>query len=201
MNYFQTLTINLCDNILAFYEFHLRNTENAFKFEDWILRTDSDRFPSDEIRRVEHLKLGSTTIGLLYSYKNGEMVLRITSPMLGFECGDVEYSCSVSDKSKIDADLIMDCYKKLYGQIHEIELELIQDETDFRDTFVHPLEISILGNCVSVGGIFVGNVYYYDDDHCIRLVHFDGIDHVFTWCTPGTAFQVLTSFCEMYDDQ
>ncbi len=93
----------------------------------------------------------------------------------------------------------MDCYKKLYSQIHEIELELIQDETDFRDTFVHPLEISILGNCVSVNGIFVGNCFYYDSDHCIRLVH-PNTDE-FTWCNPGTAYQVLTTFCEMYDDQ
>ena len=198
MNYFQT-TLNFIDNILAFYEFHLRNSEYAFKFEDWILRTDSDRFPSDEIRRVEHLKLGSTTIGLLYSYKNGEMVLRITSPMLGIESGCVEYSCSVSDKSKIDADLIMDCYKKMSLEIVEIELELIQDEQDFRDTFVHPLEISILGNCVCVGGIQVGHVFYYDSDHSIRL--FNPKNEEFTWCEPGTAFQVLTTFCEMYDDQ
>ena len=92
MNKFQTLTIKLCDNIISFYDFHLRNSGFAFEFQDF------EDIESDNFKKVERVKLGTATIGLLYTDNSNEMVLRITSPMLGFECGDVEYSCSVSDK-------------------------------------------------------------------------------------------------------
>lgn len=171
---------NLTSNFISFLDFHLQNRE--LTFEDF-----------DNCQRV---KLGNATIALLYTWKN-DYILRITAPMLGFECNDQDFQAIIQSKSEITHELLIRMYRDFLVRLQGTEYIKIEDEQDFRDAYSYPLDVLILGSVVQVASIQVGHCFYYDEHHSIRL--FNPRTDEFLWSEPGTVFQVITSFTELYE--